>query len=98
VQVEGRNTPTPLKVLARHSVSEMCLGPSHSSVLMDSGHLYTFGDNRYGQLGHGNLKTVESPACVKYLVDKHVMVGDRDVFTTDEDCRIPTVITETLIV
>jgi alpha-tubulin suppressor-like RCC1 family protein len=50
---------------------------------MDSGHLYTFGDNRYGQLGHGNLKTVESPACVKYLVDKNVMVGDRDVFTTD---------------
>ena len=72
--MEGRNTPTALKVLARHSVSEMCLGPTHSSVLMDSGHLYTFGDNRYGQLGHGNLKSVESPACVKSLVGKHVTV------------------------
>ena len=77
VQVEGRNTPTALKVLARHSVSNMCLGPSHSSVLMDSGHLYTFGDNRYGQLGLGNVKTVESPACVKSMVGKHVTVSIR---------------------
>jgi alpha-tubulin suppressor-like RCC1 family protein len=55
------------------------VGPSHSSVLMESGHLYTFGDNRYGQLGHGNLKSIESPACVKSLVGKHVTVGHRSL-------------------
>ncbi|XP_028402383.1 uncharacterized protein LOC114525324 [Dendronephthya gigantea] len=89
VQVEGRTTPTALKILARHSVVDMSLGPTHSSVLMESGNLYTFGDNRHGQLGHGNVKTVESPACVKSLVDKRVtMMKCGDLFTltgTDED-------------
>ena len=52
----------------------MCVGPFHSAVLMESGQVYTFGDNRYGQLGHGNTKSMESLTSVKSLADKHVTV------------------------
>lgn len=89
VQVEGRNTPTPLKFLSKNRVQDMCLGPTHSSVLMESGQVYTFGDNRYGQLGHGNTKPLESPALVKSLAEKRVTIikcGDYFTVTgTDED-------------
>ena len=40
-----------------------------SSVVVESGRLFVFGDNSYGQLGLGNSKPQTKPSCVKGMSD-----------------------------
>lgn len=53
---------------------DVALGPTHSAVLVEPGHVYTFGSNSLGELGSGNTKPRDAPAPVKQLEDKTVTV------------------------
>ncbi len=56
-----------VKALARHRVTGVAMGPNHSAVTVESGHVFTFGKNVEGQLGNGNLKPQYAPIQVKSL-------------------------------
>lgn len=74
VQVDGKNVPTAVKVLSKHRVLDVSLGPAHSAALVEPGLVYTFGDNQYGQLACNNCKPRDVPAIVKALEEKTTSV------------------------
>lgn len=78
VQVEVKKKPTAVKALSRYRVIDVALGPTHSAVLVEPGHVYTFGANSEGQLGCGNTKPRDAPATVKPLEEKTVTVSWTD--------------------
>jgi hypothetical protein len=45
----------------------VCCGHFHSAALTDDGRVFTWGDGSFGQLGHNNKITVESPKLVEAL-------------------------------
>eukprot|EP00434_Breviolum_minutum_P022318 symbB.v1.2.019695.t1/scaffold1620.1/size227398/7 len=59
--------PRPLDALKGIDVSKVSLGGIHSAVLDTAGVAYTFGDNRRGQCGQGDLAQVPSPQAVLEL-------------------------------
>lgn len=75
VQVDGKNVPTAVKVLSKHRVLDISLGPAHSAALVEPGLVYTFGDNQCGQLACSNCKPRDVPAIVKALEDKTTTVS-----------------------
>ena len=42
-------------------------GDEHTAVVTDTGRLFTFGSNEWGQLGLGHNNNVIKPSCVKTL-------------------------------
>ena len=75
-EVEGKTTVTPVRALARHRVLDVSMGPHHSAVIVESGHVYTFGRNAEGQLGTGKQKASDAPVEVKSLAEKSVSVSE----------------------
>ncbi|XP_041376669.1 uncharacterized protein LOC121389122 [Gigantopelta aegis] len=71
-EVEGKTTLTPVRALARHRVTDISMGPHHSAVIVESGHVYMFGRNSEGQLGTGNQKSSNAPVEVKSIAEKSV--------------------------
>ncbi|XP_015760030.1 PREDICTED: X-linked retinitis pigmentosa GTPase regulator-like isoform X1 [Acropora digitifera] len=49
------------------AVVHLACGDEHSAVVTESGKLYTFGSNDWGQLGHGNTVQLSRPKLVKLL-------------------------------
>ncbi|XP_002730519.1 X-linked retinitis pigmentosa GTPase regulator-like, partial [Saccoglossus kowalevskii] len=47
-------------------------GDEHSAIITESGRLYTFGSNDWGQLGLGHMKPTTKPGCVKSLKQEGV--------------------------
>ena len=45
----------------------MSCGDEHTAVVCQSGRLFTFGANEWGQLGLGTNQGVAKPSCVKSL-------------------------------
>ncbi|EDO27207.1 predicted protein [Nematostella vectensis] len=78
--VKVTTTPTAVKALSRYRVVDMALGPTHSAVLVEPGHVHTFGSNQDGQLGSGNTKPRDAPASVKQLEDQTVTVVLKKLF------------------
>jgi len=74
-EVSGVKTFCVVKALARHHVIDLHMGPNHSAVIVEPGHVYTFGHYADGQLGTGNLKQQGGPIPIKQLEDKTVFVG-----------------------
>lgn len=72
--MEGTSEPTPVRALARHRVVAVAMGRHHSAVIVEAGHVYTFGRNFEGQLGTGNVKSIHAPTEVKSLTHKSVNV------------------------
>ncbi|XP_069689683.1 serine/threonine-protein kinase Nek8-like isoform X2 [Periplaneta americana] len=69
-EVEKVLTLTRVKGIGSR-VSDVSLGPTHTAVLTESGHIITFGRNAEGQLGRGHLRSTSSgPAMVKSMADK----------------------------
>lgn len=76
VEEEVDNDKPMLNLVASPSpierVTQLALGGEHGLLLTDAGKVYTFGDNRYGQLGRTTCAKVESripyivPDMVKY--------------------------------
>ncbi|XP_074661631.1 serine/threonine-protein kinase Nek8-like [Tubulanus polymorphus] len=71
-EVEKRLTPTLVKALTRHRVVDVSLGPDHSAILVEPGHVYTIGRNCEGQLGSGDIKPQNGPVEVRALKDRVV--------------------------
>ena len=69
------NLFTTVKALARHRVLHISLGPHHSAVIVEPGHVYMFGRNTEGQLGTGNLKPQHAPIEVKIFEEKPAFVS-----------------------
>ena len=57
-----------------HQVRHVSCGHNHTVVLTERGHLYSWGDDRYGQLGLGptDLQPVRMP---KYEKEKLISAG-----------------------
>ena len=51
------------------------MGRHHSAVIVEAGHVYTFGRNTEGQLGTGNVKAFHAPMELKSLA--HVSINVR---------------------
>uniref|UniRef100_A0A914EB19 non-specific serine/threonine protein kinase n=1 Tax=Acrobeloides nanus TaxID=290746 RepID=A0A914EB19_9BILA len=52
-EIEDILTPTAVRAFPSRVV-DVSLGPNHSGVLLESGHVHLFGRNTYGELGAGN--------------------------------------------
>uniref|UniRef100_A0A8C4NCE4 non-specific serine/threonine protein kinase n=1 Tax=Eptatretus burgeri TaxID=7764 RepID=A0A8C4NCE4_EPTBU len=72
-----RSNPLP-----KHHLVQLEFGTAHAVALMDSGDCYTFGSNKYGQLGRFTAKDGEQPRHVSTLGAKHICrVSCGDSFT-----------------
>lgn len=59
-----------------YKVVDVSLGPTHTAVLTESGHVVTFGRNAEGQLGRGHLRSSSSgPRMVKSMADRVATVS-----------------------
>ncbi|KAK7101348.1 hypothetical protein V1264_024139 [Littorina saxatilis] len=90
-EVEGRNVPTPVRALARHRVVAVAMGSHHSAVIVEAGHVYTFGRNTEGQLGTTNVKAFHAPVELKSLSHvsiHHVRCGDHYTVASSRDHQL----------
>ncbi|XP_054724760.1 X-linked retinitis pigmentosa GTPase regulator-like [Uloborus diversus] len=55
-------------------IIQIACGDEHTAILTASGRLFTFGNNEWGQLGHGHTTTVTKPSCVKALKGERATV------------------------
>lgn len=76
----GRDTgsekrPESVVAMDTHQVRHIACGHNHTMVLTERGQLYSWGDDRHGQLGLGptNLEPVRMPKQIKSL-SKHIVV------------------------
>lgn len=67
--LEERHVPTKLSFFDNIEISQVAAGNEHTAVLTKSGHVYTFGFNGSGQLGHGNTKAYHLPRLVDSLTE-----------------------------
>ena len=51
----------------------MSCGENHTSALSLDGRLFTWGRGKYGQLGHGDFKSLQAPEPVKALFGSHLV-------------------------
>lgn len=58
--------------LATEKVTKVVASNSHVMALLANGDVYTWGNNLYGELGHGDLVRLEEPRVVKRLRGKQV--------------------------
>ncbi|XP_048766980.2 uncharacterized protein LOC125674029 isoform X2 [Ostrea edulis] len=76
-EVEGATSPTPVRALARHRVLDISMGTCHTAVIVEPGHIYTFGKNSEGQLGIADMKPSRAPVEVKAMLETvRVQCGD----------------------
>jgi alpha-tubulin suppressor-like RCC1 family protein len=74
-EIEKALTLTRVKGIC-YKVADVSLGPTHTAVLTESGHVVTFGCNAEGQLGRGHLKSSSSGPCmVKSVADRVATVS-----------------------
>ena len=66
---------TVVRALARHRVLDISLGPQHSAVLVEPGHVYTVGSNSEAQLGCGSTRPYDAPISVKLFQQRHATVS-----------------------
>ena len=70
-------------------VLKLACGSRHSVAVTSDGHAYSWGCNDYGQLGHGDLVSRDSPALIGWFIEQNLTVVDvyagywNTVFLTD---------------
>ena len=69
-EVEGQKVPTSVRNLSRHKVLDISMGLNHTAVIVEPGHVYTFGRNIEGQLGIGNTKPQNNIMEVKAITEE----------------------------
>lgn len=57
--------PTILPLTRNVKIIQVAAGLHHSVLLTEAGHVYTFGSNAHGQLGHGDVMNRSTPTKVK---------------------------------
>ncbi|XP_052238414.1 X-linked retinitis pigmentosa GTPase regulator-like [Dreissena polymorpha] len=53
-------------------VGDVACGDEHTALVAESGRVFTFGTNDWGQLGLGSSKTADRPSCIKSLKSEKV--------------------------
>ena len=66
---------TLVKTLVHHRVVSLSMGPHHTAVVVELGHVYMMGRNNEAQLGMGNTKQFSGPIEVKLFQDKPAFVS-----------------------
>ncbi|XP_053387860.1 uncharacterized protein LOC123541853 [Mercenaria mercenaria] len=86
-EVEGQKVPTSVRL--RQRVIDISMGRHHTAVIVEPGHVYTFGRNTEGQLGIEGTKPNNAPVLVKSMEEKcivRVQCGDHyTVASTDQN-------------
>ncbi|EGR32423.1 regulator of chromosome condensation protein, putative [Ichthyophthirius multifiliis] len=59
-----------------NKITKVRLGQGHNSLITTEGHLYTWGTNNYGCLGHNDNKQYEKPKLLEFFVKKNLRVID----------------------
>jgi alpha-tubulin suppressor-like RCC1 family protein len=68
-----QKTPKRVEALVGVKAIQVSCGSNHTAVCTEDGHMYTFGNGVYGQLGHGgDNEEKTSPALVQALEGKHI--------------------------
>lgn len=71
-------------------VKKCVLGPNHSAILTESGEVYTFGNGKYGALGHNSEDKISHPKKIEGLLKQDMKAVDiavgnfHTVIATDE--------------
>ena len=65
-------TPKVLKTLSAKKIVCIAAGGRHCGAVATSGELYTWGDGRSGQLGHGDTASRQTPLAVASLHGRHL--------------------------
>ena len=73
--MEGQKVPTSVRSLSSHSVIDVSMGANHTAVIVEPGHVLTFGRNVEGQLGIGGTKPANNPVQVKAIKEKNIVVN-----------------------
>ncbi|XP_074613691.1 uncharacterized protein LOC141873555 isoform X3 [Acropora palmata] len=69
-----RLLPVKIDCLFSSRINDVCCGNCHYLVLLESGQLYSWGFNDYGQLGLGNkMDSPMTPRLIHKLANKHIM-------------------------
>jgi alpha-tubulin suppressor-like RCC1 family protein len=81
--LNDQRVPRLLETLSKRRCIQVSCGKDHSSAVTDNGSLWTWGDNRFGQLGHGNARDCGTPSRVRRLeaIDRILQVACGDHFT-----------------
>ena len=58
----------PKLIASLKNIVDVTSGEMHSMALMTNGHVYSFGNNTYGQLGLGNDKSTNKPILIDDLI------------------------------
>ncbi|MEE6503436.1 hypothetical protein FKM82_004825 [Ascaphus truei] len=56
--------------------AKISCGSRHTAVVTRAGDLYTWGWGKYGQLGHGDTRSLDQPKLVEYFPQKQLCVND----------------------
>eukprot|EP01084_Bolivina_argentea_P096202 172944_1 len=81
-------TPYVLTSLYKYKPVNICVGWSHSLVLMDDGHIWSFGNNAQGQLGNGDVSQINSPKLIESLKQykiRHISCGNNHCIAISDD-------------
>ncbi|XP_063170160.1 RCC1 domain-containing protein 1 [Candoia aspera] len=68
--------PALLDLPLEAEVRRASCGSRHTAAVTRTGHLYTWGWGKYGQLGHQDLATSDQPRRVSYFVERNLSVQD----------------------
>mmetsp|Transcript_54939 Transcript_54939/g.119650 ORF Transcript_54939/g.119650 Transcript_54939/m.119650 type:complete len:458 (-) Transcript_54939:252-1625(-) len=80
VNLAGMSSDQPLHVpLSAHDIRKVAVGGFHTSVLLNSGDLYTWGSNYFGQLGLGDRVMRPTPTLMPYWRDENGTTVDRNI-------------------
>ncbi|KAM9312655.1 RCC1 domain-containing protein 1 [Gastrophryne carolinensis] len=68
--------PALIDLPQESEASRISCGSRHTAVVTCAGQLYTWGWGRYGQLGHGDVKSLDQPKLVDFFAQKKITVID----------------------
>lgn len=72
-KIPNPGTTKLLKQLAHEKISMMATGSNHALFLTENGHVYSWGENQYGQLGLGHFQKQYTPQLIQALTDQKIV-------------------------
>eukprot|EP01084_Bolivina_argentea_P126336 223709_1 len=87
----NKSTPYLLTSLSTYRPVNICVGSGHSLVLMDDGHVWSFGANEDGQLGHGDTSNINTPKLIESLKPykiRHISCGNHHCIAISDDNNV----------
>lgn len=82
---QSLKSPKEITFLKDKKIVEVIAGGDFSMAIADNKTIYTWGDNRYGQLGHGNIIQLNTPTEIASFKAKDIDLGEYHVVAIDND-------------